>query len=1041
MQHHRPVSIAAMAARRVFADDRDLARAAERVLKSHELVNAAAGEQSSEADIRRAVTDLLIAGGLADPDEIRLEADRNDIRTGDLIIEVKKRIGAGAQPDIENVKQLDRYLQSARAQGETERLGVLTDGKHTILHVLGDSAPRTDPSRAFTLRSVDGVVDLIEWLESQTQAMTVRSQAPTEAAVAQAFASSLSAESFVRELADLHNSQRSDPSVSVKQELWHSLLAAALGEAVNDETDLDRLFVRHTYLSTIVALAVHATFGIDIRQRPAAGLIDGTAFFTETGVRGVIESDFFGWPAETDEGRDWIAGLARRVARFDWTTADYDVARVLYQTVIGAEDRRRLGEYYTPDWLASAVVEEVVDDPLHQRVLDPACGSGTFLRAAIVAYVERAEAQGLSADEALRGLRHSVVGIDVHPVAVHLARATWVLAAKSLIREARSVADLTVPVYLGDSLQLLADPGSLFAADDVTIEVKPSARGGPHRFLHFPKALVAQGDWFDALMLGAARDVAAGLDASTTLDDAGIPHGPERRKLEAALGVLAELHAEGRDHIWAYYTRNLVRPAWLSTEEGRVDRVVGNPPWLTFSRSEATVREELQRQSKSVYKIWVGGKYAPHQDVAGLFMVRAVDLYLRGGGRCGMVLPHSALLSGQYERWRTGKWGCVHADLSTRPWDLEQIDPNTFFPITACVAFATKCSQADAAAMPDVAWQWLGPEGGPNKQQAASVGRPAAGGESPYQQRAAQGATIVPRVLFFVNREESPTAIARGIVKVSPRRSGFEKPPWRDVDLPQQMFDSLEEAHVHCVHRGDTVAPFLLLEPWQAALPLLRDDDPPWSQESDAIAGVRPGSLKARMRARWSAMDALWDEHKSRNTTLSLRERLDYHRELSRQLGRFPIRLLYTTSGRPTAAVLTDSEPLVDSTLYWMVCDSLSEAFYLAAVINSSALAAAVAPLMPTGQYGNRHLHKHHWKLPIPAYDDDNEFHRSLASAGSQLADQAAGELDRLRRDRGTDAQPASVAVVRRRLRDRLAVCEVSREAEARVEMLLASAC
>ena len=52
------------------------------------------------------------------------------------------------------------------------------------------------------------------------------------------------------------------------------------------------------------------------------------------------------------------------------------------------------------------------------------------------------------------------MGIDVHPVAVHLARAAWVLAAKPLFdraaerRASRPSTNVSAPVYLGDSLQL-----------------------------------------------------------------------------------------------------------------------------------------------------------------------------------------------------------------------------------------------------------------------------------------------------------------------------------------------------------------------------------------------------------------------------------------------------------------------------------------------------------------------------------------------------------------------------------------------------------
>ncbi len=48
--------------------------------------------------------------------------------------------------------------------------------------------------------------------------------------------------------------------------------------------------------------------------------------------------------------------------------------KVLYESAIDAKQRHDLGDYYTPDWLAECLVAATVTDPLHQRVLDPACG-------------------------------------------------------------------------------------------------------------------------------------------------------------------------------------------------------------------------------------------------------------------------------------------------------------------------------------------------------------------------------------------------------------------------------------------------------------------------------------------------------------------------------------------------------------------------------------------------------------------------------------------------------------------------------------------
>ena len=84
--------------------------------------------------------------------------------------------------------------------------------------------------------------------------------------------------------------------------------------------------------------------------------------------------------------------------------------------------------------------------------------------------------------------------------------------------------------------------------------------------------------------------------------------------------------------------------------------IVGNPPWLIYRNTASTLRTELERQSKDLYGIWVGGRHANHQDISSLFFARCADLYLKDGAVIGMVLPHSTLQTGQHSKWRTGAW-------------------------------------------------------------------------------------------------------------------------------------------------------------------------------------------------------------------------------------------------------------------------------------------------------------------------------------------------------------------------------------------------
>ena len=513
-------------------------------------------------------------------------------------------------------------------------------------------------------------------------------------------------------LRQLYRANADRETVKLKRGLWHDLLRTALGEIAHTPAQMDDLFIRHTYLTAVVGMVVQASFGIGIRElaeSDPADLLQGRELYRRTGLQGVLESDFFSWPAEVG-GLPLLKALAHRVARFDWTQAPADIAVLLYETVIPPEERRQLGEYYTPDWLARAIVRELITEPLKQRVLDPACGSGAFLTEAVAHFIAAASAARWEPAETLNRLRTAVTGIDVHPVAVHLARSAWTLSARPAIESAAAAgfsSPISIPVYLGDALQLRFRAGDLFAEHEVTIEVQDEQ----DTRLVFPVSLVDRAEDFDALMSGVADAIETGQDPFLALDDNHINNPAERRTLEITIGEMRKLHAQGRDHIWAYYTRNLVRPVALS--RAKVDVIIGNPPWINYNQTIDVLRDELENQSKERYGIWVGGRYASNQDVAGLFFARSVDLYLNQGGIIGFVMPHSALQSGQYAKWRTGIWQSprrsgrgrnrasaftlsVAFDYKTA-WDLEQLEPNSFFPVPSCVVFARSTGQSGIA--------------------------------------------------------------------------------------------------------------------------------------------------------------------------------------------------------------------------------------------------------------------------------------------------------------------------------------------------------
>ena len=229
-----------------------------------------------------------------------------------------------------------------------------------------------------------------------------------------------------------------------------------------------------------------------------------------------------------------------------------------------------------------------------------------------------------------------------------------------------------------------------------------------------------------------------------------------------------------------------------------------------------------------------------------------------------------------------------------------------------------------------------------------------------------------------------------------------------------------------------------MLTPLETVLPF-RHSDEELPAADGGIGGIDLGGLERRMRARWRTVSELWERNKSAATRLNLLGQLDYMRKLSSQLewrqdsGNRPVRVVYSKSGQPTAAVVDDSECIIDHLLYWIACRSIEEASYLLAIVNSDTLYESAESLMSKGQFGARDLHKHLWKLPIPEFDEVDPLHVRISEAGGTAEAGAARRLEQLRQER----ERVTVTIARREIRKWLAASEEGRAVEEAVSELL----
>jgi hypothetical protein len=122
-----------------------------------------------------------------------------------------------------------------------------------------------------------------------------------------------------------------------------------------------------------------------------------------------------------------------------------------------------------------------------------------------------------------------------------------------------------------------------------------------------------------------------------------------------------------------------------------------------------------------------------------------------------------------------------------------------------------------------------------------------------------------------------------------------------------------------------------------------------------------------------------------------LRERIDYQGELRKQFPPAEHRVVYSASGQHLAACrVDDPAAVIEHKLYWAASGSVEEAHYLCAVLNSEALADAVAPLQSRGQHNPRDFDMHVFALPFPLFDATTESHLHLAALAQRAEEVAA---------------------------------------------------
>lgn len=131
-----------------------------------------------------------------------------------------------------------------------------------------------------------------------------------------------------------------------------------------------------------------------------------------------------------------------RLSRFDFAGVDSDIIGVIYNTYVSRKEKREKGQYYTPSEIIQYILDTVGYSGRNiigsnKRLIDPACGSGSFLVSAakrlVTAYKGSTE-QIEDPTALLERIKNNLFGFDINPFACYLAEVNLLIQVLDLIK-------------------------------------------------------------------------------------------------------------------------------------------------------------------------------------------------------------------------------------------------------------------------------------------------------------------------------------------------------------------------------------------------------------------------------------------------------------------------------------------------------------------------------------------------------------------------------------------------------------------------------
>jgi hypothetical protein len=458
-----------------------------------------------------------------------------------------------------------------------------------------------------------------------------------------------------------------------------------------------------------------------------------------------------------------------------------------------------------------------------------------------------------------------------------------------------------------------------------------------------------------------------------------------------------------RDSVWVFMMRNIYAP--LRLKEKQFDLVVGNPPWISFKFIENPEYKRFIKAEVFKYKLLNPKQTSlfTHLDTSTAFYAKTADIYLSANGILAFVMPRSVLTAAkQHEAFKKQQSPKMNI---LKIIDTEKVNP--LFNVDACVIIAKKGSLTKYPVERDIVSGNL-PEKNLRLKFASkylsiikSKFSPVEKEEkiSPYYSEVLEGASIVPRTLWFIR-------FVPGAFGLNPDTPSIEslvlpdaKEPWKNIILKGET----ESDFIFASITGKFLLPFK---------PLLQPIILPIKKINGKFKIFSPPDLrkegKLKMADWLNAADLAWKQNATETSLKNFpkaMDRVNYHKGLTLQnQKRFFV--IYTGSGTNIAAAVVDTKinrPMkignakiringfvADYKTYWFATNDKQEADYLVAILNSNTLDQMIKPHQSRGKFGPRDICRLPFEFNIPQFDKSQQLHKQIAILGGQATIDAA---------------------------------------------------